>query len=270
MKEATDYHLRSNSFITRDFLAENPYKSDSPTASLREIPSPYYTLASEGIFLIRDGEDALVRLPFVARKQTDKKHYTCGGYGFEGRFVSYYYQLREVLRRTPDSVLEIGVGDGVFGSFIKNNTSIVYRSVDIAEDLHPDIIASITTLPIANRSFDIVCAFEVLEHLPFNEFDRALDELCRVARRYVVISLPHFGPMLSMSLKIPFLPQTRLAYKLPYLKTHTFNGEHYWEIGKKRYSISRIRERLRAHGPIVRDFIPFNSEYHHFFVLEVN
>lgn len=209
-------------------------------------------------------------MSFSAQKQIDKAHYACGGYGFEGRFVSYYWQLHEVLSRTPASVLEVGVGDRVFGNFIKDNTNIAYTSVDIAEDLHPDKLGSITEIPIGDKSVDIAVAFEVLEHIPFAEFDRAVGELVRVSRQFVVISIPHFGPMLSFSLKVPFLPRLRLAYKIPYPKPHTFNGQHYWEVGKKGYPLSLIRQKLRQHGQIVTDYVSFNSEYHHFFVLQLS
>lgn len=201
--------------------------------------------------------------------QVEKSHYRFGEYAFEGRFVSYYWQLKEVLALEPSSVLEVGVGDRVFGDFIKNNMTTTYTSVDIAADLHPDFVGSILALPFADKSFDVTCAFEVLEHLPFEQFEKALSELSRVARTHVVISVPHFGPMLSFSLKIPFLPLLRFAWKLPSPKKHSFNGEHYWEVGKQGYSVSRIRKVLAQYGIIERDFVPFNSEYHHFFVLKL-
>lgn len=204
----------------------------------------------------------------ILSSQVDKSHYEFSKYAFEGRFVSYYWQLKEVLALEPSSVLEIGVGDRVFGDFLKNNTAVAYTSVDVAGDLKPDVVGSVLELPFADRSFDVVCAFEVLEHLPFEQFDTAVAELCRVARSHVVISLPHFGPMFSFSLKIPFLPLLRFAMKLPFPKKHHFNGEHYWEIGKRDYSVSRIRETLSRYGPIERDFVPFGSPYHHFFVLK--
>jgi len=110
----------------------------------------------------------------------------------------------------------------VFGDFIKNNTAVAYKSVDIAEDLKPDVVGSVLQLPFADKSFDVACAFEVLEHLPFEQFDKAVGELCRVARSHIVISVPHFGPMLSFSLKIPFIPQLRFAFKIPFSAKHNF------------------------------------------------
>lgn len=40
-----------------------------------------------------------------------------------------------------------------------------------------------------DNSFDVVVSFEVLEHL--HQADRALAELARVAKEYVVLSVPH-------------------------------------------------------------------------------
>jgi SAM-dependent methyltransferase len=162
------------------------------------------------------------------------------------------------------------VGDRVFGNFIRQNTAVAYLSVDAAADLHPDVVGSILNLPFPDHSRDVVCAFEVLEHLPFEEFDKAVGELARVARTHVVISIPHFGPMLSFSLKIPFLPQLRFAFKIPYPQPHTFNGQHYWEVGKQGYPPSLIREKLGVHGKLIKDFVPFNNPYHHFFVLKLS
>lgn len=200
--------------------------------------------------------------------QVDKTHYEFDQYGFEERFVSYFWQFKKVLGLNPESILEVGVGDGVFGDFVKRNTSIYYQSVDIAEDLKPDILGSVTALPVPDNSYDITCAFEVLEHIPFEEFDMAVAQMCRVAKKYVVISVPHFGPMLAFSLKIPFVPLIRFAFKIPYPKAHRFNGQHYWEIGKKGYPLSLVRQKFQAHGELVEDFVPFGAFYHHFFVIE--
>jgi hypothetical protein len=202
--------------------------------------------------------------------QIDKAGYQFERYGFEERFISYYWQLREVTRLHPRTVLEVGVGDAVFGNFLKTNTAIEYKSLDIAEDLKPDVVGSVTDIPAQNDSVDVACAFEVLEHLPFEKFDTAVGELARVARGYVVISLPHFGPVIAFSLKLPFLPLLRFSFKIPFYKKHTFNGQHYWEIGKQGYPVSKIRNTLSKYGTIERDFVPFGSFYHHFFVVKIS
>ena len=201
-------------------------------------------------------------------KQVDKTHYFFSKYSHKDRWVSYYHQIDEVLKLKPESILEIGVGDKVFGSFIKNNTDILYKSVDIDKDLGPDIVGSVTALPIEDGTYDAVCAFEVLEHLPYEKFPQALFELKRVSKKNVIVSLPHFGPPIKFSLKIPFLPEVKLSFKIPFYRKHEFNGEHYWEIGKRGYSVSRIKKDIEKYFKIAKDFIPFENQYHHFFVLE--
>lgn len=201
-------------------------------------------------------------------KQVDKDAYTFESYSGVDRWGSYYYQLREILAQKPNNVLEVGVGDAVVGNYLKANTNVIYNTIDIAEDLHPDTIGDVRKLPFENASFDVVCAFEVLEHLPFEDFSVAVGELCRVSRGSVLLSLPHFGPPVQFLLKIPFLPKIVVAWKILFPKKHKFNGQHYWEIGKREYSQEKIRKVLREKFHIENEFVPFENQYHHFFVLK--
>lgn len=201
-------------------------------------------------------------------KQVDKDAYKFERYAHPGRWVSYYHQVREVLRLAPKNILEIGSGDGVFKNYIKENTDITYSNVDVAEDLHPDVIGSVTKLPFGDASFDVVCAFEVLEHIPFVDFEKALREMSRVSRFGVVISLPHFGPPIKFLFKVPFLREMSFAFKIPFAKANIFNGQHYWEIGKRGYSPTVIRGILEKHFKIEKEFVPFENQYHRFYVLK--
>ncbi len=202
-------------------------------------------------------------------KQVDKKHYSFERYCYPERWASYYHQLREVLASSPKSILEVGGGDGVLESYIKRNIAeAIYTSVDIAEDLNPDVVAAIDALPFADASFDVVCAFEVLEHIPFEKFEKALGELLRVSKGRVLISVPHFGPPVALSFKLPFLKEIKLLFKFPFPKRHSFNGQHYWEIGKKGYSPRFMRKVISKLAYIKKEFVPFDSRYHHFYVLE--
>lgn len=202
------------------------------------------------------------------KKQVDKSAYTFGHYTKIDRWSSYFYQLREILSRNSSSVLEVGVGEGIVRDYLKNHTQTAYKSLDIAEDLSPDVLGNVTNIPLESNSFDLVCAFEILEHLPYDQFEKGISELFRVSRKFVIISLPHFGPPILVDLKIPFLPRIQFAWKIPFPKIHIFNGQHYWELGKRRYKVSRIREVLKRHGKLISEFVPFENQYHHFFVLE--
>jgi len=199
-------------------------------------------------------------------KQVNKDHYNFMKYSNPARWISYYHQANEIISTKPQSVLEIGVGDSVVSSYFKRNTDILYKTMDIDKELEPDVIGSVLDIPFENDSFDTVCIFEVLEHLPFSDFERALKELKRVSRDNVIISLPHFGPPVQFFVKIPFI-RLKLFFKIPFYKEHKFNGEHYWELGKKGYSVKKILTILNKYFNIQKHFVPFESQYHHFFVI---
>jgi hypothetical protein len=112
-----------------------------------------------------------------------------------------------------------------------------------------------------------LCA-EVLEHLPFEKFEKCLQELRRVSKKYVVLSLPHFGPPIKLSFKVPLFKEIKMALKIPFPTKHKFNDEHYWEIGKQGYPASKIRKILKKYFKIKKEFIPFENQYHHFYILE--
>ena len=204
----------------------------------------------------------------IGKAQVERTHYKISGYGYAGRFVSYFNQISLAIKTNPSSILEIGSGDKVFSSYIKQNTKIEVKTLDLAEDLNPDVIGDIRSIPFADKSFDTVCAFEVLEHIPFEEVKTALGEMFRVSKNYVFISVPHFSPQFKFLLKIPFIPEIKFAIKIPYFKKHKFDGEHYWELGKSGFKKSRLKNLLKEYGEVEMDFIPFENQYHHFILVK--
>jgi ubiquinone/menaquinone biosynthesis C-methylase UbiE len=103
----------------------------------------------------------------------------------------------------PRHLLDIGSGRGAFlwpllDAFpdlpVTALDVLDYRVADI-QAVHDGGIAQlaalkmdVTALAFADRSFDVVTMLEVLEHIP--DTRRALAELCRVAERAVICSVP--------------------------------------------------------------------------------
>ena len=98
------------------------------------------------------------------------------------------------------SILDVGCDQKLLKTFVRG----YYVGVDIAGK--PDLVFNFKDgLPFKNMSFDAVFAFDVLEHL--DDIYYGFDELCRVARRYVIIGLPnmyewHFRLMFLMGKKL--------------------------------------------------------------------
>ncbi len=95
------------------------------------------------------------------------------------------------LTKTPiKSILNIGGGGRRHLEQSLASTDIRVYEIDLQGDC--DLQANIdqlTTLPFEDRSFDVVCAFDVLEHL--ENFHLINEEMFRVAKDYVLISLPN-------------------------------------------------------------------------------
>lgn len=192
-------------------------------------------------------------------------------YDYLDRWVSYWHQIDEVLKMNPKTVLEIGAGNQTVADYLRKQ-NVAVTTLDIDSRLKPDIIGNVLKIPVADSAFDVILCAEVLEHLPFDDFENCLRELKRVTRKGIVLSLPHFGPAVTLSFKIPFLKQVKIAWKIPYHPEHRskyqFCGGHQWEIGKKKHTLSNIKKIIQKYFQIKRDFIPWENQYHHFFILE--
>ncbi len=205
-------------------------------------------------------------------KQINKKRYNFRKYCAINRWCGYWHQLNEIISSEAKSVLEIGLGDKTIDEYIKNNTDIKYSSLDIAEDMEPDIVGSIDKIPLDNNTFDLVCAFEVLEHLPYEKFEISLKEMARVSKTgEILLSLPHWGRHFGIELRLPYFKKIQWQYKFKSIikPKHKFNGQHYWEIGKRGYSFKKIIDSINnADLQIKKEYIIFESPYHHFFKLK--
>ena len=186
--------------------------------------------------------------------------------------MSYWYQTKEVYSR-PDikTMLDIGPGSDFLKNILAVHTpQVKYESLDIATDLHPDHVGSATSIPLPDNSFDAVSAFQVLEHIEFKDFEPALLEMKRVSNKYVFVSLPHNVPTFDIQFKFPGFKRFSFALKLPVPRTHVFYGQHYWEVGKKGYSAKKILSIFKKHFEVIDEYVPYENQYHHFYILKKN
>lgn len=205
----------------------------------------------------------------VFKRQVNKSHYFNLKYDSKQRWISYWYQISEVLNTNPKKVLEIGVGNKIVSDYLKK-IGIPVTTCDFDASLNPDYVANVLALPFKSNSYDTVLCAEVLEHIPFKFFCTALKEIKRVTKNEIIITLPHFSlTNIYFGLKfIPFLPKKEFAVKVDFPFTHKFTREHYWEIGKKSYSLSCIKGNIKKAGlTIKKNYYLKENPYHHFFIL---
>lgn len=185
------------------------------------------------------------------------------------RFIHYFYQIDLTKKLNPKTILEIGIGNKTVSNYLKQHGYNV-TTCDFDKELEPDYVADIRKLPFNNDSYDLIIACEVLEHLPWNDVETALEELHRTTKKYILISLPYYCIALETTFKVfPYGHQTNLFFRIPlfFLKAK-FQGEHYWGIGRRNYSIKKIGKTLKKRFKIVEEVRPQLVSDHHFFVLE--
>ena len=198
-------------------------------------------------------------------------------------WMSYYYQVSETSKIIRDlfrkshkclSILEVGPGNKIT-SFVLSQSlraeGIMHDIVTIDTDrrTRPNIVGDARYLPFKGNLFDMLLTFEVLEHIPFKHVPLALEELRRTTKEYVVLSLPHNSLYMALAVKLPKTPLKTLFLRLFDLPIrHMYDGKHFWEIGTRNHSMSRVRKVLEKRFKIIRSFRNPLFPYHHFFVLE--
>jgi SAM-dependent methyltransferase len=147
--------------------------------------------------------------------QVAHEHYWSREYNTKERLCSFWHQLDEVLRLSPESVLEVGPGSGLVTGWLRH-AGVQTTTVDVDSSVAPDVIGSVTDLPFDAQSFDVVLCAEVLEHLPWEDAEHALRELRRVARGGAVVSVPDDTPWVGKAYPLYYgLYAERLRREIP-------------------------------------------------------
>lgn len=201
-----------------------------------------------------------------AQIQVDKSLYVSSIYCRPQRFASFSYQILEVLALEPERVLEVGPGNGVV-TYLLRKAGIHVETLDFDPNLNTDHVASVLDLPLSSDSFDVVLCCQVLEHLPWEQFTTAMTELTRVAKKCVVLSLPHHSKSFHISWKLPKLKSRIVNFDFESRERMKFDGEHYWEIGRGFNSSMIIDAIEKTHWKVQRHFRAPENKYHHFFIV---
>lgn len=134
----------------------------------------------------------------------EKQYYDNAALWSKARFQLEHEQRRFATGAAlipPDtrSLLDIGAGNGAFLRYLEDQDSTLQvlglersqTAIDMKvcqADVRP---GSADQLPFDERTFDMVSALEVIEHLPYQVYETTLRELERVARQYILLSVPY-------------------------------------------------------------------------------
>ncbi|NPV90659.1 MAG: methyltransferase domain-containing protein [Firmicutes bacterium] len=103
------------------------------------------------------------------------------------------HDILAVLPNNVQSILDVGCGDGLITNALPAAIKVV--GLDLSEEAlkrvnRETVLGNVTNIPFPDAAFDLVMANDILEHLTLQERIKGLAEIARVARKYVIITVP--------------------------------------------------------------------------------
>lgn len=108
-----------------------------------------------------------------------------------------------MIPKGVSSLLDVGCGNGIFAqylsqSFPKIRVTCVDRSETALTHVKTNkLLGEVSAIPVGDRLFEVVTCLQVLEHIPENNYSKALAELARVSLKYLLISVPYREDLLK-------------------------------------------------------------------------
>jgi len=201
------------------------------------------------------------------------KIYTTAGSDDLGTFKSYYYQVKFITELKPDNILEVGIGNKTLNNYLKQH-GLSVTACDFDEILNPDVIADVRKLPFKDNEFDVVCAFQIIEHIPWEDVPKAFAELQRVSKRNVIFSIPYTPVSIGIVIKSSIIKRLFGTWTFDFFinlefitRKWKYDGVHCWEMGKKNYPRKKVRNLVLQYFDILQEK-RVDLSYQYFFVLE--
>ena len=149
------------------------------------------------------------------------------------------------------------------------------ETLDIDTGLNPTYVGSTEQIPCPDKTFNCVCAFEVLEHMPFEKFLPSLKEMLRVSTDSVLISVPDVRWYIRLEVALASeRHRIRQIISFPRLtkrglKPAQSPKDHHWEIGRSDYSLSKVITAMKSvqNGQLRKHYRIINNPVHHMFII---
>lgn len=175
-------------------------------------------------------------------------------------FVNCFYAYRDLqLCADVRSVLIVGPGQGLDREVLRWR-GYDLTTFDIDEMFKPDVVGSVHDMrAFPDQRFDAVIASHVVEHLAVPYLDTALQEIARVGR-YALVYLPVAGRHLQLrfapgfkNLDLSLIFDVFNYFHRPDGITPRYHqGQHFWEVGMRGFTIRDVRQRLARHFDILK------------------
>lgn len=190
------------------------------------------------------------------------------------KMLSFYNQKRAInsLGEDVQTVLDVGILNSLLPQILSLEGYQVTKA-DFDPSLNPDLQIDLRSeFDIPKNTFDAIVLFQVLEHIPYEDFENAIAKLAEATKRFLVISLPYNSAYFTFTFRFSFYQNwPGVCFQIPrfWSSKPLLADRHYWEIGLKDYPKQRIVNSLEKSGLKIREeYQDKLHPYHYFFVLE--
>jgi len=202
----------------------------------------------------------MIQKPELNRElNLDKSVYYSDGYFNLRQLCSFAHQIHDIYHLKPINILEIGIGNGFTSSFLRR-AGFEVVTVDINPNLDPDICCPISEIEsfLEGRFFDLIVCCEVLEHLPFEEFEASI-KIFRMLGKRLYLTLPNynrvFGASIFFDLPLYRFPRFVINAHFDVHRKKLLDPErgHFWEVGSSKLTTKKkLNKRLKSFYNSVR------------------
>ena len=168
--------------------------------------------------------------------------------------------------RRPMTLLDVGSGSRGLAPLLPTAWRVTSADADFEDygasakggTIGPEqVLADVRRLPFEDRAFDFVVAVDLLEHVPPEDRDQAVREMCRVARRRAILAFPAGDEALGADRALADGIRGRGRTVPPWLTEHIDNGfpearEIIAAAAPYGRTELRLNESLAAHVRLVR------------------
>jgi SAM-dependent methyltransferase len=163
-------------------------------------------------------------------------------------------RARLAVEWLPDvvtSILDVGCGNGVYTNLLEPKrfkVGLDLSRIALEHVTAPRLQADASLLPFPDESFDASLSMEMMEHLPQSIYQRTLNELERVSRKHILITVPYDE---KLKYNIVICPECLYTF-------HPYHHIRQYQLGdfKTLFSLHFRLVRLEAVVPTRREALP--------------
>lgn len=173
---------------------------------------------------------------------------------------NYYWHQQKIMQNVVsyrgEDFLEIGVGSGFTANYCRSKGANV-TTLDIDLEKKPDIVANAVHYDFKQK-YDYLMAYEVLEHIPYDEFEIIVKKFRTFIKKYAFISIPrNERTIFSVNLKLPKFKPVGLEWKILNRKITT--AAHHWELDYNGFSTKRVEQLFKNSGLTIVEKLEYRT-----------